>query len=549
MSIGKQTSLSDPAHVALVLLLLNALLFSATACGVSRAAQSSTTATLVSLSVAPNNPSILVGGTEQFTATANYSDGSTQVVTAAATWTSSDTSRATVGNSGMATGTAAGSATITAAYKGQGTSTVLTVTGTKALTSVSISPLNGSVVLDLTQQFTATATYSDGSTQVVTNSATWTSSDTSKVTVQNTGLATGLGTGVAIITATYSGQSAVTQLTVTSTTGGNTPIPLMDMTTQQNYLGFQGGLYEGASDQAPSDHNADGLTFAGQVQPLDTNGNPSSSGKIVFLAVGMSNAFLEWNGFINQASSNSGVNHTTLVIADGAKYAQVACTWYPANGTPNCGSTNNYDRVRDQVLAPIGLSEQQVQVIWLKDANFEPGVNGFQPLCDPSRAGCSNTVSTTEAIRYESQIGLILRAAKTRWPNLKLAFTSTRIYGGYATNLTNPEPYAYEYGFSAKWAIQAQINQQRALGIDPVAGDLSYTAASWVAWAPYLWADGTQPRSDGLVWCNGQAGLPCNGEVDFQSDGTHPNDTGVAKVATMLMNYFLNSPYAAWFRP
>jgi hypothetical protein len=156
-------------------------------------------------------------------------------------------------------------------------------------------------------------------------------------------------------------------------------------------------------------------------------------------------------------------------------------------------------------------------------------------------------------LRYEQQLGNILRAAKTRWPNLRQAFHSSRIYGGYATTDHSSEPYPYEYGFSVKWLVQAQILQIRSGGtsIDPTAGDLNYNAgaAPWTAWGPYTWANGDTPRSDGLVWCNGQANSPCTGEVDFQPDGTHPNTQGDQKVANLLMNFFLNSPYTPWFRP
>jgi hypothetical protein len=210
------------------------------------------------------------------------------------------------------------------------------------------------------------------------------------------------------------------------------------------------------------------------------------------------------------------------------------------------------------VLAPAGVAEAQVQVVWIKEANGGPGApnndcgaNGCAPLCDPSVSGCVNATNRTEALRYEAQLGEILRAAKTRWPSLKLAFLSSRIYAGYATIDLSPEPYAFEYGFSVKWEVQAQINQIRTSTVDAVAGDLNYNNGTvpWIAWGPYLWANGAIPRGDGLLWCDGQSNAPCNGEIDFQSDATHPNTQGQTKVANLLMNYFLNSPYSAWFRP
>jgi len=180
-------------------------------------------------------------------------------------------------------------------------------------------------------------------------------------------------------------------------------------------------------------------------------------------------------------------------------------------------------------------------VLWIKNANPRPGIANKRTLCDTDVSGCVNDINT-EAILYESQLGKIIRAAKSRYPNLQQVFLSTRIYAGYATDGLNPEPYAYEYGFSAKWLIEAQVLQERPGGtIDKIAGDMSYTdgAAAWTAWGSYLWADGTIPRSDLLVWLSS----------DFQSDGTHPNATGTTKVVNLLMGFYTTSPYTPWFQP
>lgn len=65
-----------------------------------------------------------------------------------------------------------------------------------------------------TQQCTATLTYNDDSTEDVTNTASWSSSDTGVATVSN-GLVTSVGEGTAVVTAEHSGLSGTAGVTVT----------------------------------------------------------------------------------------------------------------------------------------------------------------------------------------------------------------------------------------------------------------------------------------------------------------------------------------------
>src|SRR5438552_9941255 len=309
-------------------------------------------------------------------------------------------------------------------------------------------------------------------------------------------------------------------------------VPLTDLGAGL-YLGqFEGGLYPNGSNTLPDAQMQAGLAAASAIVPRDVSGNPDpQGGKVILLSIGMSNTSDEWcqgigvpnctaETFGDQAWADIHVNHATLDIVNGAQGGAPADQWESPTDT-------TYNIVRDQRLAPRGETEAQVQVIWLKQAD----------------AGPTSSLPSSQADAYtlESRLGNILRAIKVRYPNIGQVFLSSRIYAGYASTTLNPEPYAYESGFSVKWLVQAQITQMATQGTPPdhVAGDLNYTTvAPWIAWAAYLWADGTIPRSDGLTWV-------CS---DFQTDGTHPSTSGDHKVGAMLLAFFLHSPLTeSWF--
>lgn len=301
----------------------------------------------------------------------------------------------------------------------------------------------------------------------------------------------------------------------TRTSVGLTPIN--DLGTG-NYLNqFQGGLYPGGLNQMPPQHAREGRARALSVRPLDVNGNPNPNGKYVFLSIGMSNASMEFTTFMSLADAHPHVEHNQMVMINGARGGQDAETW-------DQPSDPNYDIIQE-MLTSRGLSERQVQALWVKMANRE--VN--PPLPNPD----------AEAYRLLRQLGDIVRSVKTRYPNVKVVFISSRSYAGYTSTNLSREPYPYESGFAVKWLIEAQITQMATGIIDPRAGNLNYhTVAPWVCWGSYLWADGLNVRSDGLFW-------QCS---DFANDGIHPSPPGRLKVGRMLLSHWLTSPFSrTWF--
>ncbi len=170
-----------------------------------------------SVEITPSNPSLPIGVTQQFTATAAQAGGSSIDVTAQAVWTSSNTSVATVNSSGLASTLGAGTTTITATYASTAGTTTLTVTST-TLSSISVSLPNPALPRGFTEQLTATGIFSDGTSFDITTQATWSSSNDSIATVENTGVVTGMGPGTATITATSGDISGTTTIMATSAT-------------------------------------------------------------------------------------------------------------------------------------------------------------------------------------------------------------------------------------------------------------------------------------------------------------------------------------------
>ena len=204
-----------------------------------------TPAALVSIALMPADPSIANGTKQQFAATGTYTDTSTHDVTATVTWSSSDTTVATIsnasGSNGLASSIGQGTATITAALGAISGSTGLTVTPA-ALVSIAVIPANSSIANGTSQQFAATGTYTDNSTQPLTTSVTWSSSATTVAAISNApgsnGLATSVIQGPATITATLGAISGLTDLTVTAATLVSIAITptspsIADRTTQQ----------------------------------------------------------------------------------------------------------------------------------------------------------------------------------------------------------------------------------------------------------------------------------------------------------------------------
>jgi len=284
------------------------------------------------------------------------------------------------------------------------------------------------------------------------------------------------------------------------TTVGLTPLDDLGAGT---YQGEPGGLYAGGANERPPAHDAAGRARAAAIAPIN--------GAIVLISIGMSNTTQEFSRFVPLAMNHPARNPALRVVdcAAGGQHAAIAAD-------PN---TPYWNVVRQRLLQA-GVDSSQVRAAWIKEAIPNPAL--------PFPA---------DAIELQGYFRAIAQNLHDKFPNLDLAYFSSRIYAGYATGVStlNPEPWAYQSGFAVKWLIDDQVTGDPGLNYDPHAGPVE---VPWLAWGPYLWADGLVPRSDGLIW-------RCS---DFQNDGTHPSVGGATKVAQMLLDFFTTDATATpWF--
>lgn len=323
----------------------------ATLTGVSGTAALTVGAPLLSsIMIAPTTASIQVGDTQAFTVTAVYQNGTTAAV--AGTWTSSNVAVATIeagpaGRRAVATGVAAGSTTITVTYQGLSDTATLTVTAVPKLVGLTVTPANPATILvGATQQFQANAVYSDGSTTLVTGTASWTTSDAKVASVSNggggpfggggRGLATGVGAGTATITATYNGFTDSATLSVRD------PQPTGLLVTPATASVVVNGTQQFVAEVTMDDGTTQTVTGAaswttsnGTIASIRTGGGgpggggPGGGGRglATGIAAGTVTITATYSGFTGTATLTvSAATPTKIVVTPAARSIQVGLT-------------------------------------------------------------------------------------------------------------------------------------------------------------------------------------------------------------------------------
>ena len=286
-------------------------------------------------------------------------------------------------------------------------------------------------------------------------------------------------------------------------------VPLPDLGTG-TYKGEQGGLYPDGQNVPPKAHEKAGLKIAKSIKPLDADGRESPGGKIVMISTGLSNTTMESQVFAKAVAAASGVN---------PKYQFVDCAQGGQTALVTSKPDANYWKVAEARLSAAGVTAKQVQVTWIKQADAMP-----------------NAPFPQEVKKMQAELVATLHNLKNRYPNLSMAYFSSRIYAGYALSPANPEPHAYEEGFAVKWLIADQIAGNPELNYDP---DKGAVKSPWLAWGPYLWGDGVKARKDGLTWAKDDV---------VETDRTHPSNSGREKVAKLLLDFLKKDPTSTpWF--
>ena len=288
--------------------------------------------------------------------------------------------------------------------------------------------------------------------------------------------------------------------------------PLSEMAAQNLYLGEDGGLYGGGRNEPPPAHHASARLETARIEPLDADGRPAKEGRVVLISISMSNGTQEFSLFKALADADP-QKSPAVTIVDCAQGSMTMAAWARLRAKPDPWP------VALERLEKAGLTPRQVQVAWIKPANAFPKGDLWEH-------GTELLEDTRET----------LQRAKVLFPNLRVAYLSSRIYAGYGTmgpaGDLNPEPYAYETAFAVRRLIQEQFRGNAEFNFDPARGAVKMPLLLWGA---YLWADGTNPRrSDGLTW----------GRQDISSDGIHPSEKGKQKVADLLLEFFKNDALA-----
>lgn len=291
-------------------------------------------------------------------------------------------------------------------------------------------------------------------------------------------------------------------------------VPLTDLTGGKQYRGYQGGKYQGSNKRSALQMQR-AIAQVSKIKPLDTAGVENfKNGRIVFAAVGASNPATEFESFRNYCDTFKNLNPKLSLIN----------TCIGAMGVQKINDiTDNYWVQAKKELIDSGLSNKQVQVVWLEEENTQNA--------DTSFPGAPQALM----LDYQKLLNVILKV----FPNVKIVYMNQRAYAGYGDVTPGVIgkglwfPRDYYNGWTIKWLIEKQLNNEVGYRFNAPA------EIPFIDWAESFWADGKNPRQDGLSY-------DCT--TDFGGDGLHLSALGELKAGKWLFNYYKNDTLSKyWF--
>lgn len=290
-------------------------------------------------------------------------------------------------------------------------------------------------------------------------------------------------------------------------------IPLMDLGTGY-FMGVQGGLYPGGSNERPASHLTDCIERVSQIQPLNAAGEPDPDGKIVMIGIGASNPMTEFQQFIEFSNDFEPVNDA-LSIVNVCAGGQGIQKMYDITENYWIGVYNH--------LEDLGLSNNQVQVVWIEQDN----TNAYD----------TNFPSAPNALVNDFR--LLLEVIRQLFPNTEICYVTARAYSGFA-DPSLPDvsggllyPRDYYNGWAVKFLVEKAINHIPGFESEGPTANIPL-----VTWGSYHWTDGSTAREDGLY-------LDC--ELDLGPDGLHLSGQGEYKMGTQLFEFFKTDTTAKYW--
>src|SRR5207253_2217030 len=352
-----------------------------------------TAPTLTSITVLPAGASVHAGLSQQFSAIGDYSNGSSQDITNQVTWDSIPSNVATIVSSGAgavnATGAGIGTASISAKDPATNVtgSTMLTVDAA-ILQSIDVQPAGDNIAAGLYVQFSATGSFSDGSSSDITSTVTWASDNPAAATISSSGVATAVAAGSSTISASSGSITGSVTLNVTPahlTTIAVTPLngavvvgqtqqfiatgTYTDSTTQN----ITATVIWSSANASAASIDASGLATAktpGSTTITATSGSITGNTSLTVNAGSTATAFIT---SVNPSVSGQAITFTATVVAVAPAAGIPTATVNFFDGATNLGSAA-LDASGQATLniASLAVGSHSLSASYSGDGNFNP---------------------------------------------------------------------------------------------------------------------------------------------------------------------------------